>query len=154
MGVFKLFRDWDDEPAPDPLASSNLFRGSRDWPGFEDAVTGSSETFHDVPRTLPKRAVEETPDPNPDPRNFRIQKTEAVGRYLGALIRYPDCTNFEGDKVIVFEDMDHQSLVARAEIDPHFKEDGQIIARFKPDQQGWDDAIAFMGLKLQVEVSD
>lgn len=87
--------------------------------------------------------------PNPNPENFRIKRLAQVGSFLGALIVYPDATNFEGNKILVFAGVTADELRQRATIDPHFKEEGDIIARFRPDEQGWEDTMAFLKLKGQ-----
>lgn len=82
--------------------------------------------------------------PNPDPKNFKIKDFMEVGKYLVAKVHYPDATNFEGLKVMVFEEMDIRKLINLSEIDPHFSKDkGAPIARFKPDDIGWQNAIMF-----------
>jgi hypothetical protein len=87
--------------------------------------------------------------PNPDPENFRIERVLQTGKLLGAMVLYPDCENFEGRKLMVFEGLDEEELRERTSLDPHFTEEGEIIARFKPDEQGWQDAVSFMELRGQ-----
>lgn len=81
--------------------------------------------------------------PNPNPKNFRINAIQEVGRYVVAEITYYDCTNFEGRKILVFEDVDIIQISQADEIDPHFCDGKHIspIVRFRPDR--WDDAIRF-----------
>jgi hypothetical protein len=78
------------------------------------------------------------PLPNPDPANFRIVRVEVIGRFLVAGIHYPNCTNFEGSKILVFENMTEAQLRALTSIDPHFSERSfSPIARFSPTKKGW-----------------
>lgn len=86
---------------------------------------------------------------NPNPKNFRIRDLVEVGRYLVAKVEYPGCTNFEGVKILVFRDVRAPQLRAMSELDPHFCQDSShphLVARFRPDAQGWADALAFATL--------
>lgn len=84
--------------------------------------------------------------PNPKPDNYNIIRTCSIAaKYLVVEIKYHDCTNYEGNKVMVYkctiEDLMKQKL-----IDPHFCEDENYIspiARFEPTEQGWNNACAF-----------
>lgn len=38
--------------------------------------------------------------PNPDPNNYEILREEQLGKYLIMVIKYPDCTNYEGKKYL------------------------------------------------------
>jgi len=75
--------------------------------------------------------------PNPNPVNFKILELHEVGNVVVAMIKYPDCTNFEGVKICVFENTTAQQINSRISIDPHFsKGDDSPIARFKPTEKG------------------
>jgi hypothetical protein len=53
-------------------------------------------------------------------------------------VKYDDCTNFEGVKIMVFKGQ----YKNRIWLDPHFAENEKApIARFKPTSEGWDMAI-------------
>lgn len=79
---------------------------------------------------------------NPDPYLFEINKCKVIGSFTIALISYPDCKNYEGKKVLVFEGVSEQLLYRLDEIDPHFHEEGlSPIARFAPTQRGWNYAV-------------
>ncbi len=95
--------------------------------------------------------------PNPDefirsndqimPRsdNFYIQRIERVGEWLIALIVYPDCTNFEGQKILVYR-TSLASLGSQKHLDPHFSDNSAYlspIARFIPTEEGWELAKKF-----------
>lgn len=59
------------------------------------------------------------------------------------MVRYVDCTNFEGVKVMVY--LGKQGVLPRL-LDPHFsKEAGSPIARFRPDA---------IGLKLALTLAE
>lgn len=83
------------------------------------------------------------PDSNPDPRNFRILTEETVneGEWLILLVQYPNCTNYEGKKLMVYRGFKNsEELLAynRGNLDPHFsKGKGSPIARFKPIESSY-----------------
>lgn len=78
-------------------------------------------------------------EPNPNPRNFRVDKVIEEGGFAIAEIYYPDCTNFEGKKILVFEGVTELDLRRMDFIDPHFCDRGHLtpIARFEPTEKGW-----------------
>jgi len=55
-------------------------------------------------------------------------------------VRYLDCTNFEGRKIMVYEGKFDKNV---KELDPHFQEKGGPIARFRPDVKNLHRAIKF-----------
>src|ERR1017187_7776268 len=76
---------------------------------------------------------------NPDPFNFKILETAQIGQYLAVRINYPNCTNYEGNKILVYDGMEVDELKKMKGIDPHFsgsKEWKGPIARFEPTIQG------------------
>lgn len=72
---------------------------------------------------------------NPNPLSFHIIKSLNVGKYWITDIRYPNCTNYEGRKIL----LSTKTLDGLKEIDPHFTENCKygLIARFCPTQDGW-----------------
>lgn len=70
--------------------------------------------------------------PNPNPINFKILLKHQFKNAHVLLVHYPDCTNFEGKKIMVcmgqFKETDN--------LDPHFRKIGGPIARFIPTQEG------------------
>jgi len=77
---------------------------------------------------------------NPDPNNWKIIGAHEEGKYLVVKINYPDCTNYEGDKILVFEDVKLLDVINQKLIDPHFfqsKKYKSPIARFEPTPRGW-----------------
>jgi len=49
-------------------------------------------------------------------------------------VRYLDCTNFEGIKVMVYRG---HCVLRGGSLDPHFSNDpGSPVARFRPDEDG------------------
>lgn len=80
---------------------------------------------------------------NPDPSNYKIIDKTTIGNYLILLINYPDAKNYEGNKVLLFENVTLSQLEKQGSIDPHFAENKKFfspIARFEPTQKGWDNA--------------
>ena len=113
-----------------------------------------SSSTYDKPKTV-VHTVEKTvykpvavpPPPNPNPLNFNIINSIEEGGYLIILIHYPDCTNYEGRKILVYKGIDKARLVLQRSIDPHFSENKEKyspIARFVPTIEGWEMAIALV----------
>lgn len=78
--------------------------------------------------------------PNPDPRNYRITRHEQLGDALVLEVVYPDCTNYEGRKIMVFQNTRLSFLKKQGSIDPHFSNNPSMhspIARFEPTELGW-----------------
>lgn len=86
--------------------------------------------------------------PNPDPHKYEILRSEQIDDHLLVMIQYPDCTNYEGKKILLFEGITLEQLVFQKFIDPHFSDSAKYkhpIARFVPTEVGWE-----MGRKLAV----
>ena len=82
--------------------------------------------------------------PNPNPFKFVIIKHTEVGDFLVIKIKYPDCTNYEGMKILVFRGIGIQDLYRQNSIDPHFSDNKRYhspVARFEPSEWGWKAAI-------------
>ncbi len=82
----------------------------------------------------------------PVPTRFKIVRLALVGECLVAELQYPDCTNFEGRKIMVFSDAQKSlyHIKTKKECDPHFADnDTAPVARFKPTSEGWDAACQF-----------
>lgn len=78
--------------------------------------------------------------PNPDPKNYSIMCYEQWRDNLVVRIIYHDCTNYEGEKILVFKGTNIQELKRQKLIDPHFSENKDYlspIARFEPTRRGW-----------------
>ena len=110
---------------------------------------GSSSSYDDKPRVI-ERVVEKVKQvvlPNPDPKKFRIMRHTHIHNYLIVEVMYPDCTNFEGRKILVYENVDLAKLQEQGHIDPHFSNSRRFIspiARFVPTERGWDMAFTFV----------
>lgn len=82
-----------------------------------------------------------TTAPNPSPSNWELLNYWEFPNCFLLEVRYLDCTNFEGHKLLVFDDKEFccNIIYGRAlELDPHFSEDARIspVARFRPDDRG------------------
>lgn len=85
--------------------------------------------------------------PNPNPRNFVVQKREHIGKHVVVLVNYPDANNYEGNKILVFKNCTVDELINQRIIDPHFSENKKFhspFARFEPTDEGWEAACAFV----------
>lgn len=94
------------------------------------------------------------PEGNPDPKNYNIIAAEEAGDYLIVKIKYPNCTNYEGDKILVYRGINLLGLVNQKLIDPHFFKDGRYaspVARFVPTAEGWKMAQIFVAGMRTVE---
>lgn len=96
-----------------------------------------------VAPTIIERIVEKLvpqPLPNPNPKNWQILKYREWKGYLIVEMQYPDCTNYEGKKILVYENTRLEDLKAQKLIDPHFSTNKKFrspIARFEPTGRGW-----------------
>jgi hypothetical protein len=82
----------------------------------------------------------------PDPRHFELVALEQVGPFLLVKIVYPDSHNYEGRKILVFENVTESQLRQLTMVDPHFCDDKEHIspvARFVPTKRGLAMARAF-----------
>lgn len=83
---------------------------------------------------------------NPNPNNFEITRLEKVLRFVVVMIKYPDCKNYEGNKILVFEGVPTKTILNQKSIDPHFcnsKTHPSPVARFEPTEKGWGYAVNF-----------
>ena len=94
---------------------------------------GSSDS-RDCGRCPPTQTVRV--NSTPDPTNFVIRKKMIVNGYPILVVQYIDVLNYEGIKVLMYENnFDFNKIKNR--IDPHFfKEGDSPIARFVPNEAG------------------
>jgi hypothetical protein len=81
---------------------------------------------------------------NPDPLRYSITKHIKIGKFLVVMINYPNCTNYEGNKICLYKNVTIQQLKSQKYLDPHFSKNKKYyspIARFEPTDFGWDLAI-------------
>ena len=91
--------------------------------------------------------------PNPNPRNFEIRDVTVIGKYLVADVDYPDCTNYEGRKIMVYCNVLRSELERQQTLDPHFCDGEHMspVARFVPTKEGKKMAIAFCYAMEEIE---
>ena len=86
---------------------------------------------------------------NPNPHNYNILSIEVVNNFTIMEVEYPDCKNYEGKKILVFEKhLNVLKLLNQKMIDPHFSDNPSIIhpiARFIPTEYGLKMARVFCG---------
>jgi len=76
--------------------------------------------------------------PNPDPKNFSVVDFLQAGRHLIVKVVYPNCTNYEGVKIMVYADMKWEDFSKLTKLDPHFsKFELSPVARLEPTNRGW-----------------
>lgn len=81
-----------------------------------------------------------TPLPMPDPTHYYIKKCMKIGKFLLVKINYPDCTNYEGNKILMYYNKTVDDLYKQNSLDPHFSNNSEMIspiARFEPTKIGW-----------------
>jgi hypothetical protein len=80
----------------------------------------------------------------PNPNIFTIKQIHTHGKYIIVLVNYPNCTNYEGNKICVYSNKKIRELVNSDYLDPHFDENDGPIARFEPTNRGWKMAVSFV----------
>lgn len=83
---------------------------------------------------------------NPNPNRYTIKRMERINRFVVAIIHYPDCHNYEGNKIVVFEGASVKELQSLKSLDPHFCDSPNHpspVARFEPTERGWGYALSF-----------
>lgn len=93
---------------------------------------------------------------DPDPRRFKILRVSQIGECLIVKLKYPDCTNYEGRKILVYRSLTEKRFRRLKSVDPHFCESSRHpspMARFTPTSDGWRDAVRLCRLleKARVE---
>jgi len=73
----------------------------------------------------------------PDPENFKIIEEYLIGDYLVLHVNYPNCTNYEGNKCMVYQTYGQSSEkileVNQGKLDPHFSSElYSPVMRFNP----------------------
>lgn len=82
---------------------------------------------------------------NPDPFKFKILRYLPVMTFMVVLVEYPGTLNYEGKKILVFEDLSWDELRMFSSLDPHFSDNEKFkspVARFEPTSKGWNMAMA------------
>jgi len=85
-------------------------------------------------------------NPNPDPQNYQIVRSLKINDFLILKVNYPDCTTWEGNKILVYKGLDLKTLEQQKSLDPHFSNNSKKhspVARFIPTDEGWNMAVFF-----------
>lgn len=82
---------------------------------------------------------------NPNPEKYTILRCEDFGNACVVEVKYPDASNFEGKKVMVYKMPLSKVLTKNAgKLDPHFQNSSGVaspFARFEPTSEGWSAAV-------------
>jgi hypothetical protein len=111
----------------------------------------SSSSYDRRGRYYPSEPAAPPALPLPNPTRYRILQHRQVGTYLVVRLRYLDCTNYEGQKILLYEGCTLAQLKRQGALDPHFSENPRYlspIARFVPTTAGWTMALG-LALGLQ-----
>ena len=83
------------------------------------------------------------PSGNPDPSRWGLLRVLTVGHATAVEVRYFDCTNMGGRKIMVFKGRP-KAIDEGGFLDPHFsgKKDSPV-ARFAPTEEGWREAVEY-----------
>ena len=76
---------------------------------------------------------------NPNSYNYKILDYYHINGNLVVKINYPECRNYEGNKILVFKGVTLKKLLRQKRIDPHFSRNKKYIspfARFEPTKEG------------------
>ena len=82
---------------------------------------------------------------NPNPKRFNVITEKKIGDLTIAKVNYPDCTNYEGNKILVMKSKYLAKAKNKGTLDPHFCKDESLspVARFAPTKDGWHMALLF-----------
>lgn len=108
--------------------------------GMPGPFRRSSFSGLDSPANLGRPLTKLVESGNPDPRRFTVLSHTTVNGYLILELQYPNCTNYEGRKVLLFDrGVTMTRLKRQGAIDPHFSKSEKFnhpIARFEPTARG------------------
>lgn len=86
--------------------------------------------------------------PNPNPGRYKIIRHVARDGNLLVKIKYLDCTNYEGNKILLYKKTTLKQLKKQKYIDPHFSKSKKFrspFARFEPTKKGWTAGLYMLG---------
>ena len=89
--------------------------------------------------------------PNPNPFNYIMQRYAVSELGILVEVKYPDCTTFEGNKIILYRgnNLSIDQLKREKSLDPHFQKGLKIFkpfARLEPTEDGWLCGLRLLGL--------
>lgn len=115
--------------------------------GMRGPVSRSSYDFVDYRPTGNSGHGKTEKLPNPDPNNYKILRSLTFNNWVLLEVKYPDCTNYEGRKLLLFRNTTLDKIMSQKSLDPHFSNNVKFIspfARFEPSNDGWIFAAKFM----------
>lgn len=94
---------------------------------------------------------------NPVPDNFKVLKEDSFGKFSVVMVHYPNCTNYEGKKVMVLKWKSKGKKASNLTwLDPHFTDkasvDPKVIARFAPTNDGYMQGLLLASRKEELRV--
>jgi hypothetical protein len=72
--------------------------------------------------------------------HFSIINHKEMNGNLAVRIRYKNCKNYDGEKILVIRGMTMEAFISytKYNYDPHFLwNNNELIARFRPTEEGW-----------------
>lgn len=73
----------------------------------------------------------------PDPKKFIVEEAIDINGHCILTVIYPNCTTYEGKKILFFSDTESEDIIDQKVIDPHFSDKGlSPFARFEPTDEG------------------
>lgn len=81
-------------------------------------------------------------DINPDPFNFEVIRVAGYGDSIALVwVNYPNCKNYEGNKILLLRGVNSTIVPFLKQLDPHFTDKSplpySVFARFEPTEEGW-----------------
>lgn len=110
---------------------------------------GSKSSYDRTERVVERIVYKDAPRdnvklPNPDPARYVVINHVQIGTTLIVKIKYIDCVNYEGVKILLYKNTELSNLLKQKMIDPHFSENKKYLspfARFEPTYNGWNAAV-------------
>jgi hypothetical protein len=88
---------------------------------------------------------------NPVATNYKIVKSKSFYDWCVIKIVYPDCNNYEGNKICVYN-YHLAKILSHNKLDPHFSQnDIAPFARLEPTEKGWAAAIGLIKLMQRTQ---
>ena len=86
------------------------------------------------------------PPPNPNPSRFKILQTFVWNNHILVRVKYPDCTSYEGEKLLLYLNTSLEQIAREKFLDPHFSDKPGLYpnARFEPTDRGLDMAFELL----------
>lgn len=134
LNLFGSHSSYDDKLPEETLSGKPISREE----AYKDL--GDPKTWGQFKKEMEEEFKRKPNNPNPNPTNFQIVASYQIAKFLIMKVNYPDCTNYEGNKILVYYDVTLKQLLDQKSIDPHFSnnpEKHSPVARFVPTDEGW-----------------